>query len=86
MEVQCNWNDCPAQIKKIRLNVQKYDLHVSYIPRKFMHAADALSRAAMADDIRNACQTEFDVEAQVVAVIKYVPITDKKWTKKNKSQ
>ena len=32
----------------------------------------------MADDIRNTEQTELDFEAQVAAVIKYVPITDKK--------
>ena len=46
-----------------------------------MHAANASSRAAMADVIRNTEQTELDVEAQVAAVIKYVLMTDKKWTK-----
>ncbi len=43
-----------------------------------MHAADALSCVAMAYDIRNTEQTELDTEAQVAAVINYVPITDKK--------
>ena len=61
--------------------MQKYDLHVSYIPGKSMPAADALSRTAMADDIKNTDQTEHEVEAQVAAVFKNVPITDKKWTK-----
>ena len=42
-----------------------------------MYAADALSCAAMADDIRNTDQTKLDVEAKVAAVIKYVPIIDK---------
>ena len=42
-----------------------------------MHAADALSRAARADNISNTEQTELDVEAQVATVIKYVPTTDK---------
>ena len=43
-----------------------------------MYAADPLSLTAMAHDIRNIDQTELDVEAQVAAMIKYVPITDKK--------
>ena len=42
-----------------------------------MHAADTLSCAAMADDIRNTDQTELDVEAQVATEIKYVPFTNK---------
>ena len=43
-----------------------------------MLSVDTLSRAAIADDIRNTDQTELDVEAQVAAAIKYVRITDKK--------
>ena len=35
----------------------------------------------MPDDIRNTNQTELDFEVQVAAVIKYVPITDKKMNK-----
>ena len=57
-------------------------MHISYIPGKPMPAADALSRAAMADDIRNTDQTELDIDVQFAAVIKYLPISDKKkWTK-----
>ena len=70
-------DDCPAQLQRIQLKVQKYDLHISYISGKSMHAADALLHAAIADDIKNTDQTGLDVEAKVAAVIKYVPITGK---------
>ena len=46
-----------------------------------MHAADTLSHAAIADDIRNTDLTELDIEDQVAAMIKYVPITDRKMNK-----
>ena len=42
-------NDCPAQLQIIRFNGQKYDLHVSYIQGKSMHAENTLSRAAMTE-------------------------------------
>ena len=74
-------NDCPAQLQRIQLNVPKYDLHISYIPGKSMHAADPFTCATISDDTRNADQTELDIEAQLAAMIKYAPITDKKWMK-----
>ena len=74
-------NACPARLQRIRFKEKKIDLHFSYTTEKSMHAANALSCAVMADDIRNIDQTELDVEAQVAAVIKYMLIADKKWMK-----
>ena len=44
----------------------------------YPHILCALLCAAMADDIKNTDQTNFYDKAQAVAVIIYVPITDKK--------
>ena len=38
--------------------MQKYHLHVSYIPAKSMHAEDALSRAAMTEKTEKTKETE----------------------------
>ena len=71
-------NNCPERLQRIRHKVHKYDLHVSYLLTKSMHEADALLRAALTEKIVNTDNTEIDIETQVVAVIKYAPITDKK--------
>ena len=38
-------NDCPSRIQRIRLRLQKYDLKLTYVPRKYMYTTDTLSRA-----------------------------------------
>ena len=40
-------NKCPPRIQRFMLFLQKYDLHLEYIPGKEMVIADTLSRASM---------------------------------------
>lgn len=69
------FNQCPARIQRMKLNVQKYDLIVSYKPGKELLLADALSRVFL--DETNSSITE-EIEAQVCLIEEKLPVTIQK--------
>ena len=37
-------NDCPTKIQRLHLRLQKYDIHLTYTPGRFMYTSNTLSR------------------------------------------
>ncbi|KAK3107076.1 hypothetical protein FSP39_006459 [Pinctada imbricata] len=71
-------SDCPIRIQRLIIRMQKYDLLVEFTPGKFMHTADALSRAYERTLDKNDKSGEEEVEVYVDFVIKSLPISDQK--------
>ena len=69
----------PPRLQRMMLNLQPYDLHVYYVPGKFMYLADLLSRAYL--PIQNADHEDQDVDHVVHSIIKHLPITTSKLDK-----
>ena len=65
-------SQCPARIQRMKLNVQKYDLIVSYKPGRELFLADALSRAYLNETKSN---IQDDIEAQVCLIEENLPVT-----------
>lgn len=68
-------NDCPMRIQRMLIRLQKYDFKMIYTPRKYMFAADALSRAVdkseRADD-----RASVDIQAYVNMNVTSLPVSD----------
>ena len=66
----------PPRLQRMMLNLQPYDLHVHYVPGKFMYLADTLSRAYL--PIQNADHEDQEIDYVVHSIIKDLPITTSK--------
>lgn len=66
-----------ARIQKLLLRLLKYELLVQYKPGKYMHIADALSRAALTTEDAD----DLDMTKAIHAVSKYFPISPEKRAK-----
>ncbi|RWR98802.1 Retrotransposable element Tf2 protein type 1-like protein, partial [Dinothrombium tinctorium] len=67
--------DCPLRIQRMMIKLQAYDFNAHYVPGKFLHIADALSRdpeEKANDDVDKA------VEAYVKLVVQVLPFTDER--------
>ena len=71
-------SECPIRIQRLMIRLQKYELNVEFTPGKFMHTADALSRAYEQTSHQNDQSGEADVEVYVDSVIGILPISDQK--------
>ena len=63
----------PPRLQRMMLNLLPYDLHVHYVPGKFMYLADMLSRAYL--PIQNADHKDQEIGYVVHSIIKNFPIT-----------
>ena len=66
----------PPIFHRMMLNLQPHDLHVHYVPGKFMKLADTLSRAYLL--IQNADHEDQEFDYAVRLIIKILPITSSK--------
>ena len=66
----------PPRLQRMMLNLQPYDLHIKYVPGKFMYIADTLSRAYA--PYQNVDTQDEDVDFVVHSIIKNLPITTAK--------
>ncbi|CAB4021418.1 Transposon Ty3-G Gag-Pol poly [Paramuricea clavata] len=66
--------DSPPRIQRLRLRLQKYDFKLSYVPGKWMHTPDALSRAPL----KLASKSDHHIEAHVDGIIAVLQVTDEK--------
>ena len=66
----------PPRLQRMMLNLQPYDMHVHYVPGKFMYLADTLSRAYL--PIQNADHEDQEIDYVVHSIIKHLPITTSK--------
>ena len=66
--------DSPPRIQRMRLRLQKYDFHLSYVPGKWMHTPDALSRAP----IKQQTKLTDHVETHIDGVISVLQVSDAK--------
>ena len=66
-------NDCLLRIQRLMIRLQIYTLNVSYTPGKFMHTADALSRATDPNEVQSS--TEEDVQVYVNMGTSNMPIS-----------
>ena len=69
----------PPRLQRLLLRLQKYDINIAYVPGKYVHVADALSRACL-----NEQPTDFelnnDMEVVVYSLVANVPMTEEKVT------
>ena len=68
----------PPRLQRMRLRLQKYNLKVRYIPGKFLHIADALSRAFDQSNVPTDDGMHQDMEHFIHSVIIDLPISDVK--------
>ena len=66
--------DSPPRIQRSRLGLQKYEFKLSYVPGKWMHAPDALSRASL----KVTSKSDHHIEAHVDGIIAVLQATDEK--------
>ncbi|XP_062610112.1 uncharacterized protein LOC134271904 [Saccostrea cucullata] len=71
-------SDCPIRIQRLMLRLQKYTLVVFYTPGKFMHTADALSRAYLQTACSGDLSGEEEVQVYVDSVITNLSVSDRK--------
>ena len=62
----------------MRLRLQKYNLKVRYVPRKFLHIADTLSRAFDQSNVPTDDGIHQEMEHFIHSVILHLPISDVK--------
>lgn len=65
-------NTCPARIQRMKLNVQKYDIKITYKPGKELLLADALSRAYLKESSPN---LEEELEDQICLLETSLPLS-----------
>ena len=68
----------PPRLQRMRLRLQKYNLKVGYVPRKFLYIADTLSRAFDQSNVPTDDDMHHDMEHFVHSVIIDLPISDVK--------
>ena len=69
--------DCPIRIQRLLLQLQRYDLQVSYTPGKLLVTADTLSRATEKTNTKITKVNE-DTELYVNTVIETMPLSDQR--------
>jgi hypothetical protein len=68
-------NDCPARIERLRLRLQRYDLHLTYVPGKENYTADTLSRLPNQAKVNSI--TEADVQVHVEGIMATTLVSDR---------
>ena len=68
----------PPRLQRMRLRLQKYNLKVRYVPGKFLHIADTLSRAFDQSNVPTDDGMHQDMEHFIHSVILDLPISDVK--------
>ena len=63
----------PARLQKLRLALQRYNLHVNYKPGKEMYIADHLSRSYLNETVENLVP---DLQINEVHLIAHLPVSD----------
>ena len=71
-------SDCPIRIQRLMLRLQKYTLDVSYTPGKYMHTADALSRAYLQTTCSGDLSGEEEIKVYIDSIITNLPVSDRK--------
>ena len=71
-------NDCPPRIERLRLRLQRYDLHLTYVPGKENYTADTLSR--LPNQAKVYSITEADVQVHVEGIMATTLVSDRKKT------
>ena len=71
-------NDCPLQVQRLLLRVQRYDLDVTYTPRKMLVIVDTLSRAPdkSTGDMGDTETIDDSIQACVNMIVKTMPVSD----------
>ena len=62
----------PLRLQRMMLNLQPYDLHVHYVPGKFMYLADTLSRAYL--HIQNTDHEDQEIDYVVHSITCRLPL------------
>ena len=71
--------DCPLRIQKLLLRLQKYDLHVQYVPGKLLITADVLSRSVEKETGKiEETRQDKDIALYVNTVIETMPFSDER--------
>ena len=68
----------PPRLQRMRLCLQKYDIKVKYVPRKFQYIADTLSRACDESSMPSDSEMHKDMEYFIHSVVSSLPISDVK--------
>lgn len=75
-------SEVTARLQRMMLNLQQYDLHVSYIPGKFLFIADSLSRS-LVDPLDKNDELDEKLRIQMNLLISNLAVRPEK-LKKNK--
>ena len=73
-----NLSNCPLRVQRLMIRLQKYDFEISFMPGKFLHTADALSRS---DGVMNIASVTAEAELTeetnhyVDAVVTSLPVS-----------
>ena len=71
-------NDCPLRVQRLLLQVQRYDLHVTYTPGKMLVVADTLSRAPEKHTVDDRDSLNDEIQSYINLVIETMPVLDKR--------
>ena len=71
----------PARIQSFMLKTQQYDFEVEWVPRRFMHLADSLSKVYK----RSTSPENSSSRYQIDSVIQDFPVSDEVWDKIRKA-
>ena len=66
--------DSPPRIQRLRLRLQRYDFKLTYVPGKWMHTPDALSRAPLTAETK----LSNHIEAHIDGIVAVLQVTDEK--------
>ena len=69
-------SDCSIRIQRLMLWLQKYTLDVSYTPGKYMHTADALSRAYLQTTCSGELSGEEEIKVYINSIVTNLPVSD----------
>ena len=71
-------SSAPHRIQAFMIKLQRFDFEISWVPRKFIKAADALSQVAKRQHIEELSK-DSGVAAHVNGIINGMPISEKVW-------
>lgn len=68
------------RIQAMMMKLQRFKLHVKYVPGKYLHVADALSRAYLKPSVEDTEEILYDETLEVNYLKNHVPMTEEKLT------
>ena len=67
----------PPRLQCLVLRLEKYDISITYVPAKYMHVADTLSRASLSERSADS-ELNDDMEVVVHSLVTNLPLTEEK--------